>query len=153
MNVERMNLTPRWIVGVRHVVAIAELRTVFSPALATAAAGLAAQGLTPTGPAMALYRQTAPDKVEVVIGFSVEQSVMPGEDLVCEALPTGPAVCTVHSGPYEDLEATYGELTRWMLAEGLVASPVMWEEYLAGPGNEPDPARWLTRVVFPLATT
>ncbi len=150
MNVERVELAPRWIVGVRQLVAVAELRSVFAPAFAAAAAGLAAHGLAPAGPPMAVYREATADKVDVTVGFPVPHTVPASGDLVCDPLPTGPAVVTVHSGPYERLEATYGQLTGWTVGAGLVAAPVMWEEYLTGPGNEPDPARWRTRIVFPL---
>jgi effector-binding domain-containing protein len=153
MNVEQVELAPRWIVGVRQMVAVADLHAVFGTAFAAAAAGLAAQGLAPAGPPTAVYREASADKVDVTVGFPVARTVPASGDLVCEPLPSGPAVATVHSGRYEVLGATYGELTAWMVGAGLVAAPVMWEEYLAGPGNEPDPARWRTRIVFPIATS
>jgi effector-binding domain-containing protein len=151
MDIERVELTPRWIVGLRHVVTTAELRAVFGPAFAAAGAALSAHGVAPDGPATAVYREVQPDKVDVTVGFPVAGALVPGGDLVCEPLPGGPAVTTVHSGPYEAIERTYGALAGWIVGRGLVAAAVMWEEYLVGPGNEPDPGRWVTRIVFPLA--
>ncbi|WP_166790837.1 hypothetical protein [Cryobacterium mannosilyticum] len=39
----------------------------------------------------------------------------------------------------------------YISAEKLATAGDMWEEYLVGPDSESDPAKWQTRIVFPLA--
>jgi effector-binding domain-containing protein len=151
MDIERVELVPGWIVGLREVLPATELKTFFGPAFATVAKSIGAQGIRPVGPPSALYRAEPSDKIDVTVGFPVAGPVRPDGDLVCEPLPHGPAVTTVYTGPYEALERVFGELTGWMVGQGLTAGPVMWEEYLVGPADEADPARWRTRIVFPLS--
>jgi AraC family transcriptional regulator len=38
-----------------------------------------------------------------------------------------------------------------MTAEAVAPAREMWEYYLSDPGTEPDPARWKTLVVWPVA--
>jgi hypothetical protein len=45
---------------------------------------------------------------------------------------------------------TYHEMMDWMSRHSLVPSDEMWEFYLTDPANEPDPAKWETRVVWPV---
>ena len=150
MNVERVELVPRPIVGLNEVVQMSELETFFGSAFAAVAAELAAQGIRPAGPAVSLYREVTRDKVAVTVGFPVNEATTPAGDLVCETLPGGPAVTTIHAGPYDGLQKTYGELTGWLVGQGLTPASAMWEEYLVGPADDPEPARWRTRIVYPL---
>lgn len=66
-------------------------------------------------------------------------------------LPGGRAVVGIHVGPFDSLASTYQELLAWVAAEGLELAVGMWEVYLTDPSAEPDPSRWRTRIVWPLA--
>jgi AraC family transcriptional regulator len=154
MDVERVELAPARLIGVHEVVAMGELSEFFGRAFHAAASGMARHGLEPGGPAVALYAGAVTDEVDVTAGFlAPDPQRHYGHDggLTEVALPEGPAVVTVHVGPYDALAATYRELEQWMDAHGLVPRDVMWEEYLDGPDTEPDPARWRTRIVYPVA--
>ncbi|WP_225753907.1 GyrI-like domain-containing protein [Actinotalea sp. Marseille-Q4924] len=151
MDVETVDLAPGRLVGVHEVVAVPDLTDFFGRAFGTAAAAVAAVGAPPSGPAVALYRGDVTDRVDVTAGFPVPlDAPAPGDGLADVRLPEGPAVVTVHVGPYDTLRDTYARLEQWMSGRGLVARDVMWEEYLDGPDAEPDPARWRTRVVMPV---
>lgn len=154
MDVERVELAPARLIGVHEVVATAELTEFFGRAFHAAAAGMARHGLDPGGPAVALYAGPVTDEVDVTAGFlAPDPGRHYGHDggLTEVLLPEGPAVVTVHTGPYDALATTYGELERWMGEQGLTPRDVMWEEYLDGPDSEPDPSRWRTRIVYPVA--
>jgi effector-binding domain-containing protein len=56
----------------------------------------------------------------------------------------------VHAGPYETLSDTYQAIETWLASTGKVPSGPPWEIYLTDPSTEPDPAKWLTEVIFPL---
>ncbi len=66
------------------------------------------------------------------------------------SLPAGPAVMTLHAGPYDTLHQAYAALQKWMEAEGRVAAGPPWEEYLTDPGEHPNPEDWRTEVYWPL---
>lgn len=154
MDVERVELAPGRLIGVHEVVAMAELTEFFGRAFQAAATGMARHGVTPSGPAVALYTGAVTEKVDVTAGFlAPDPERHYGHDggLVEVHLPEGPAVVTMHTGPYDAMAGTYAELEQWMRAHGVTPRDVMWEEYLDGPDSEPDPARWRTRIVFPVA--
>ena len=71
----------------------------------------------------------------------------------CDAgtLPAGPAYEALHVGPYESLPRTYGAIMARMREDGGSPGEAMWEYYLSDPGAEPDPAKWQTLVVWPVA--
>jgi effector-binding domain-containing protein len=54
-------------------------------------------------------------------------------------------------GPYDTLGETYAALMRWIGEQGRVVAGPMWEVYWTDPGTEPDPARWRTEVIIPVA--
>ena len=66
-------------------------------------------------------------------------------------LPEADAFEALHTGPYDTLENTYNAVLGRMQAEGLTPGDIMWEYYLSDPETEPDPAKWQTRVIWPVA--
>ena len=150
MKVERVEREPQPMLGVRAVVPMSDLREFFSRAFAATAGELARQGARPAGPPVALYSAFAADAVDVVAGFPVSQPVTPAAGFVASTLPGGPVVATVHTGAYDALGATYGELATWFEEHGVTRADQMWEEYLVGPDSQVDPSRWQTRILFPV---
>ncbi|MBC7291395.1 MAG: GyrI-like domain-containing protein [Actinotalea sp.] len=153
MDVERVDLGPALLIGLHEVVPMPRLTEFFSRAFPAAAAGTARLGLEVGGPAVALYAGPVDEHVDVTAGFLAPDprwQGAPDDGLTATRLPEGRAVVTTHVGPYDTMEATYGELSRWLSDAGLRPRDVMWEEYLDGPDTEPDPSRWRTRIVQPV---
>ena len=151
MQMDRIDLEPRTLLGVHEVVKMADLTEYFGRAFATASAALARQGLTPAGPPLALYHGMPTDTVDVTAGFPVADAAQAGDGIAVTPLPVGPAVSTVYVGPYDGMTRTYDEIAAWLQTEKLTPRPDMWEEYLTDPEENPDPTTWQTRIVFPLA--
>ena len=123
---------------------------------------LAARGQAPSGPAFLRY---------LVIGMAGEMVVQAGvpvavpveEDghVQTDELPAGDYLRTVHVGPYDGLEAATGALLAHAEREGLrfdqrdSDAGEVWagrlEWYETNPAEEPDPARWVTRLELKLA--
>lgn len=151
MQMDRINLEPRTLLGVHETVRMADLTEYFGRAFAASSATIAGQGLVPTGPPIALYHGTPTDTIDITAGFPVDAAAVAGEGLVLTPLPVGPAVTTVYVGPYDGMTRTYDQIAAWLQAEKLTPRQEMWEEYLTDPDTNPDPATWQTRIVFPLA--
>ncbi|MYS81724.1 MerR family transcriptional regulator [Embleya scabrispora] len=66
-------------------------------------------------------------------------------------LPEGPALATVHIGPYAQLPLAYHALLGRMHADGLRPAGPAREEYLVTP-HEADPEDLTTRVLIPIET-
>lgn len=144
-------LPPRTAAVVTAEVPLDGLTDFFAGAFSAVMAAVADQGLTPAGPPFAYYPAAPTEVVQVTAGFPVVGTVSPAAEVRPFTLPGGRAVVAMHVGPYDTLEQTYHGILEWISAQGLTPAAAMWEEYLSDPGQEPDPATWRTRVVWPLA--
>jgi effector-binding domain-containing protein len=150
MDVERVDREPRTLYGLREVVPLGEMTEFFGRAFASTAAELSKQGSFPAGAPIALYHGAPTATIDVTAGFPAAHPVTPTSTVVVATLPGGSAVETIHVGPYDTLADTYDRLAAWMTEHALTPADDMWEEYLVGPDAESDPAKWRTRIVFPL---
>ncbi|GIF23368.1 nucleotide-binding universal stress UspA family protein/effector-binding domain-containing protein [Actinoplanes tereljensis] len=139
----------RIVAGRRGRVAPAEIEAFFSRAIPAVAAELAHIGATVTGPPTAVYSHERSQVFDVTAGFPVaaEPSATPG--LAVEHLPAGQVVRAEHIGPYSTLPATYALLANWFGDHARTPPRIMWEEYVAGPGDTRE-SDYRTRIVYPL---
>jgi effector-binding domain-containing protein len=137
---------------VREVVPLDAMPDFFGRSYHAIAAAVADQGLQVVGPPFAKYYGMPTDRVDVEAGFPVASSVAPVGSVQEGSLPAGRCYEAVHTGPYDTLEQTYNVVLARMAADGVQPSAVMWEYYLTDPGEEPDPAKWQTRVCWPVAS-
>jgi len=151
MQIDRVELEPRTLLGVHERVKMADLTEYFERAFSTSAAALAEQGLAPAGPPLALYHGMPTDTVDVTAGFPVAGPARETGEVVVTALPAGTAITSIYTGPYDGMTRTYDQIAAWLQEQNLTPAVDMWEEYLTGPDTDPDPATWQTRIVFPLA--
>jgi effector-binding domain-containing protein len=63
----------------------------------------------------------------------------------------GDAAVTTHVGPYETVAAAYEAVQAWIAANHRTVAGAPLEVYLTDPETEPDPAKWRTEVIFPIA--
>lgn len=150
MEIERVELDERELLGITETVPMAALTEFFGRAFGSVAAQLAAQGVSPAGPPIALYGRDVGETVTVTAGFPISEPVTPMDGTVLATLRGGPAAVALHEGPYDTLVTSYAEVDAWMKAEGARSAGDRWEEYLVGPGDEPDPEDWQTSIVVPL---
>ncbi|TFD87962.1 AraC family transcriptional regulator [Cryobacterium lactosi] len=151
MQIDRVELEPRTMLGVHERVKMADLTEYFGRAFEKSAAALAEQGLAPAGPPLALYHGMPTDTVDVTAGFPVAGAAHGSADVVVTELPAGEAITSIYTGPYDGMTRTYDQIAAWLQEQDLTTGADMWEEYLTGPDSDPDPATWQTRIVFPLA--
>jgi len=93
--------------------------------------------------------------VPVAVPIEADEHVLPDE------LPAGDYLTTVHVGPYDELYDVTGALLAYAGAHDLhfdhhpSEAGDVWvsrlEWYETNPLEEPDPARWVTRLEFKLA--
>jgi effector-binding domain-containing protein len=108
------------------------------------------RGITPASQPFARYHSFG-EVVDLEAGVIVTDPFEPTGDVMPGELPAGPAAIAVHTGTYETLANTYAAMNRW-----LEANPAQqqnggpWELYITDPSAEPDPAKWMTEVIFPL---
>lgn len=132
-------------------VARSDIQRVFPPAVNELLAAMREQGIEPAGPLFSFHRKMPSDVFEMEIGFPVDADVTASGRVVASALPALKVVRTIYRGPMEGLGSAWGELKNWVAANGIATKPFIWENYLVGPGNTPDPSAWQTELNWPLA--
>ena len=104
------------------------------------------------------YLETSVGMVTLETGMRVtthsgQWTAAEGEgDILAETLPGGPAAVTIHSGPYDQLQAAYAALEEWIAANGFHKAGDPWEAYLNDPADYPNPEDWKTEVCWPVGT-
>jgi effector-binding domain-containing protein len=135
---------------IRFTIPRAEIRQVMGPGIGELTAAVKAQGVGPTGPWFCQHFQLDPATFDFEISVPVKSPVTPVGRVKPGQLPATKVARTVYQGPYEGLEAAWGEFDSWIEANGHKAAPNLWECYVAGPESGPDPAKWRTQFNRPL---
>lgn len=107
-------------------------------------------GSRPVGPPFARFR-IAEEPFEIEAGLPVDSPVDARADIENGTLPGGRHAVNVYVGPYEGLPGAWADLDAWLAERGETAAGPGWEVYVSDPGAEPDPAKWVTEVIIPLA--
>lgn len=90
--------------------------------------------------------------LDVEVGWPLEgAAIEEADDVVIRELAPTRAVEQVVEGPYEQLPDAYRALESAIRARGLEPQDLAREHYVVNPGTETDPARYRTRVVWPVA--
>lgn len=151
VEIERITVASRTVLGVRETVQPEDLSEFFGRAFERAQSAIRDQGAIVAGPPVAVYRGDPEHGFDVLAGFPVMGAVQGSAGVEVTELPSGQAIAAIHIGSYDAMGETYATVTSWMQDRHLTPAEPMWEEYLAGPETSPDPAGWRTRIVFPLS--
>jgi len=109
-------------------------------------------GIALAGLPFTRYTEMGPGLITMEPGMRVTSPGAPAGqgEVIADTLPGGPAVTTIHAGPYDKLSEAYAAIEQWMETEGLVAAGAPWESYLNDPSDHPDPKDWKTEVFWPV---
>lgn len=96
-----------------------------------------------------IYHNMDMSNLEIDVGFTVTESQPGREHIISSSIPAGQYAVALHVGPYETLNVTYEELTRFVGERRLTVDSWVYEVYLNNPMDNPDePAK--TMIYFPL---
>lgn len=65
-------------------------------------------------------------------------------------LPSVDLAVTVHSGPHDDIDVTYGRLGTWVVEHALTVAGPIHETYLTGPRDTHMSTQWRTEIGWPI---
>lgn len=154
--IEELALTAQAAMTIRGQAPATELQARLGTAIPRLVAHALASGLELAGPPFVRYHErrldpgSSPDPIHFEAGVPVLKPGAGTEDIKAVELPAGPAIATVHVGPYQDLPRAHAALASWARARGREAGGPPWEVFLTNPLQEPDPHRWRTKVFLPL---
>lgn len=150
-DVSTLELTPQPAMAIRGKAAPAELEKALGSVIPRLVAHAFGSGLSVAGPPFVRYLVFSDQVVEFEAGLPVIKAGPGTDDIVAVELPAGPAATTVHVGPYQGLRKAHEALLRWTEQKGKKPAGPAWEVYLTNPVQEPDPAKWRTKVFLPLS--
>jgi effector-binding domain-containing protein len=104
-------------------------------------------GLQFASPPRAIYTGYDPEGIEFTVAIPIAAAPAADTDeseVTVGEVPGGQALRFIHEGPYPKLMETYGQITEWMKAQGMLESEAdwakympMWEEYMNDPESTP----------------
>ncbi|MFI6332394.1 MerR family transcriptional regulator [Micromonospora chersina] len=129
-----------------------DLAEALAPGFARLLAGLAEQGVTPTGPTGARYLSEDLDAAELEVELFAPVARPPRQTAAIAPgrLPGCLLAATVHEGGYDDIEAAYRSLGRWIAEQERVLAGPAEERYLAPPTPGAPAAALRTEIAWPL---
>ncbi len=147
--------TERRTTAVIHLtIPVADMPKLFGPAVMELLAELKEQGVLPAGPLVAHhFNLSGPDftTFDFELGFPVDAPVRANGRVKPSELPSVRALRTNYHGAYEGLPGAWGEFQAWIAASGHAQGPSLFESYVLGPANSPDPSTWQTELTRFLA--
>ena len=128
--------------------------TWFQGALGELTATLAAQHITPTGPAGGVFSSElfTDDRGQATIFLPCTLSRPVGR-VSATVIPPAELATIVHPGPHTDIDRTYGALAEYVTRHALAVDGPIREYYLVGPSETPDESLWRTEVGWPIFQT
>jgi effector-binding domain-containing protein len=136
---------------IRHRLEVTGIEAWIGPAFARVTQAVAAAGLWVAGAPFARFHRVEGTAAEfdVEAGFPVSAPfpATAADDVQPSRLPGGPAVTTLHQGPYEAMTPAYEAVEKWLADNGVSPDGAGWESYLSEPWG--DPSTWRTEVIQP----
>ena len=110
--------------------------------------------LTPTGPCGGLYDNElfTDDRGDAVVYVPVADPPAAGR-VRPFTVPAAELAVTVHHGPHDDIDVSYGALGTYVTEHALAVAGPVRETYLIGPRDTDDTAAWRTEIGWPIFRT
>ena len=148
--VELKELKPQPMVSIRTSCKVVEIGPVLAEILPEVFHYLDKRGVRPAGPPFTRYHSFDGNDCEIEAGMPVAEP-QPGEGRVTAGeLPGGTVASTVHVGPYEELPSAHDAVDAWLKKNGKESRGPQWESYITDPGEEPDPHKRKTELLWPV---
>lgn len=145
----RIEQTAQPTLVVRARTPVERISDTLGPAWESIMAHAGTLGATPSGPPFVAYHNMDMSDLDLEIGFPFAEAIAGSGDVVAGTIPAGPAVETMHVGPYDAVGRAYEALRAWMTEHGQGPAGPAYEHYLNDP-HEVAPEHLRTRVVWPI---
>ena len=151
MEFETRRIPAQPILGIRATTTMEKVPQLLGELFGEVYEFMRGKGLEPAGMPLTIYHSMDGDGLEMECAMPVSAPTEGSGRISGGELPATLAAVTTHVGPYDQLPGAWAQLTDWMEREGLAPAGAPWEVYATDPGAEPDPAKWQTDIVFPVA--
>jgi effector-binding domain-containing protein len=138
------------VMSIRTQCHAAEIGPILQEILPEVWAHVTKLGGTPAGPPFTRYHGFSENRVDLEGGIPVEKHVTAEGRVEASELPGGKVATTIHTGPYEKLPDAHDALHVWIEKNGKEPAGPQWEYYRTDPGQEPDPNKRQTELLWPI---
>jgi DNA-binding transcriptional MerR regulator len=154
IEVELRRLEATSVAAVRTTVDLADVLTWYDAAMGELDETLDAVGLVPNGPPGGLYDNElfTDERGGVLVYLPVPDPPTRGH-VQPFTIPAGELAVTVHRGPHDEIDVTYGALGSYVADHTLAVAGPVHEVYLVGPRDTDDSAKWRTELGWPVFRT
>jgi effector-binding domain-containing protein len=154
IQVELRDEPARDVAAISAAVDLGDVLVWYGDAMTELEAVLASAGQTPTGPPGGLYDNElfTDDHGDVVVYLPASAPPAVGRVRLF-SMPRAELAVTVHHGPHDDIDITYGALGRYVTEHALAISGPVRESYLGGPRDTDDPIALRTEIGWPIFRT
>lgn len=148
--VAEIEIPEKYYVGVRKTVAFTDIGTFFSGNLSKAMSEVQKSGATLAGAPSGLYWSYDEQAGKTDMAAAVPIAENKKFQSPWSVFPVGghKALVIEYFGPYEKTGEAHMAMDEYMAEKGLQNIPPVIEEYITDPSQEPDTAKWLTKVVY-----
>ncbi|HMQ46808.1 MAG TPA: SRPBCC family protein [Saprospiraceae bacterium] len=149
LEVKTTQIPFQYFVGISKKINMADIQAHYTESLAKAHAAVGAAKISMPGMPCGLYYSWDMENQQTELAACVpvaQKSELPG--LSSFELPTTDALLVEYYGDYSGLEKAHLAIDDYLAKNKLEMEFPVIEEYVTDPGQEPDPAKWLTRVYY-----
>ena len=134
---------------------MADLLPWYHGALGELDAGVAAQGLDPTGPSGGLFSSDLfqYERGQATVFVPLDRAPRPVGRVVALVVPAAELAVMVHHGPHTDIDVTYGALGTYVTEHELAVDGPVREYYPVGAHATEDADQWRTEIGWPIFHT
>lgn len=129
-----------------------QLQSFFTNAYTQIGIYMGTNQLEMTGQPLALYYGPwDPTNIVLKACIPVSGDATGSDKIELVKLPAGEYVLSQYFGDYSDMEGAHGSIEVFMTENNLSHMNWSMEQYITDPGAEPDPSKWQTDILYPIA--
>lgn len=132
------------------VIPRSEIRHFMGPAIQEVMNAVTSQGLVPAGCLFSRHLTLDKEMFDFEVGIPIAGTITPSGRVKAGELPARKVARALYQGPYEEIRTGWGELEKWIKANGHTPADGLWECYIKGPESGPDASQWKTGLNRPL---
>lgn len=110
-----------------------------------------AAGATMAGAPFAIYHKISDNGIiDLEMGIPVNSVLSSKSNILSGTYPETKDAMLEYYGFYDSIGAAHGYVQDWIMRMGLTLNGAPMEQYVTDPSAEPDTAKWLTRIYYPV---
>lgn len=138
-------------IGKREVVKWGDMKSAFENGFGAGMAAVATAKIEPAGPPSGVYfewneKEMTADMIAAIPIAADAKAKLNGQEIYDS--PASKALMIAYRGGYGGMMGPHTAMDEYIKAHGLTHHTNVIEEYIKGPGSEPDSTQWLTNIIY-----